>query len=349
MNRSASRKKKKLRVLLLCHEELVPPDSIEGRSDEEIKDYRTEFDVLTTLRELGHEAEALGLGEDIDAIRRAALEYEPDICFNLVVEFHDAQNYDQHVVSYLELHKLDYTGCNPTGLTLARDKALSKKIIGWDGVRVPKFGVFQRGRSVKRPKTLEFPLFVKSINEEASLGISRKSIVSTDKQLAERAQFIHETVGTDAIAEEYIDGREFYVGVIGNERLETFPIWELHIANLPPGVPKIATRRMKWDVAYQKRLGVRNIEADLDPKLAAEISAAAKTVYRSLGLSGYARLDLRMRPDGRFYVLEANPNPDLTFGEDFAESAEAAGTSYEALIQRVLELGLRYRAGWKSD
>jgi D-alanine-D-alanine ligase len=346
MKRSTSRKKK-LRVILLCHEELVPPDSIEGRSDDEIKDYRTEYDVLTALRDLGHDAQPLGLDDDIDAIRRAVLEFEPDLCFNLLVEFHGAANYDQHVVSYLELLRAHYTGCNPTGLTLARDKGLSKKILNWDGLPVPHFGVFGRGKRVSRAKDLEFPLFVKSVNEEASLGISRASIVHDDKKLAERVRFIHETVGTDAIAEEYIEGREFYVGVMGNERLETFPIWELQIPNLPDGVPNIATRRLKWDLSYQKQVGVKNGPADLEKDLAARIATTAKAVYRSLRLSGYARLDLRMRPDGRFYVLEANPNPDLTYGEDFAESAEAGGVPYEELIQRALRLGLQYKADWK--
>jgi D-alanine-D-alanine ligase len=338
----------KRRVLLLCHEELVPPDSIQGLSDEEIKDFRTEFDVLSTLRDLGHEAEALGLDEDIDAIRRACLEYRPDLCFNLVVEFHGAANYDQHVVSHLELLRQDYTGCNPLGLTLARDKALSKKILTWEGLPVPHFGVFPKGRRTKRPPGLELPLFVKSVNEEASLGISRKSIVRTDAALQERVAYVHETVGTDAIAEEYIEGREFYVGVLGNTRLETFPVWELHIPNLPEGAPRIATRRMKWDLAYQKKMGVRNRRADLDARTEAEMAAVAKKVYRALRLSGYARLDVRMRPDGRFYVLEANPNPDLTFGEDFAETAEAAGICYEELIDRLLKLGVDYRAEWKE-
>ena len=341
------RRGKRLRALLLCHEELVPPDSIEGRSDEEISDYRTEFDVLTTMRDLGHEAEVLGVADDPDQIRRAVLEYRPEVCFNLLVEFHGAGNYDQHVVSYLELLKCNYTGCNPLGLTLARDKALSKKILAWHALPVPHFGVFPRGKKARRAADLGFPLFVKSVSEEASLGISRKSIVRDDTQLAERARYIHDKVGTDAIAEEYIEGREFYIGVLGNRRLETFPAWELCIPGLPEGAPRIATRRVKWDIAYQKKLGVKNRRADLPDATQKAMAEVAKAVYRALGLSGYARLDLRMRPDGRFYVLEANPNPDITYGEDFAESAEAGGVSYEELIERVLWLGVEYEADWK--
>ncbi len=342
------RAKKKLRVLLLCHEELVPPDSIDGKSDEEIADYRTEFDVITTLRDLGHEAEVLGVGDEIDLIRRATLEFQPHVCFNLMVEYHGAAHYDQHVASYLELHKLAYTGCNPRGLTLARDKALSKTILAAEGVPVPAFHVFPKGRRTKRPKDLGLPLFVKSVDEEASLGISRKSIVTTDEALQERAAFVHETVGTDAIAEEYIEGREFYVGVLGNRKLEVLPPWELKIHGLPKGAPNIATRRVKWDVAYQKRMQVKNGPADLPEELDRAVREASKATYRALSLSGFARLDFRLRPDGRFYLLEANPNPDLTFGEDFADSAEAAGLSYDELIQRIVELGQRYPAAWKA-
>jgi D-alanine-D-alanine ligase len=350
MNAKKTRRGKKLRIILLCHEELVPPDSIEGLSDEEIKDYRTEFDVLTTMRDLGHEAEPLGMDDDVDAIRRAVLEYEPDLCFNMLVEFHGAANYDQHIASYLELLKIPYTGCNPRGLTLARDKGLSKKILQWEGLPVPDFGVFPMGKKVRRPKDLELPLFVKSVNEEASLGISQKSIVRTDAELEKRVQYIHDKIDTDAIAEEYIEGREFYIGVLGNKKLETFPLWELCIPGLAEGAPNIATRRVKWDVAYQKRLGVKNRRAEgLSTKLEKEIAETAKGVYRALDLSGYARLDVRMRPDGRYYVLEANPNPDLTFGEDFAEGAEAAGVSYEELIERILRLGLDYPAEWKAQ
>ena len=336
------------RVLMLCHEELVPLDSIHGLSDHEISEWRTEFDVLSTLRDLDYEVEPLGVGDDIDLIRQALLEYQPDVCFNLMVEFLGAAGYDQHIPSYLELHRQPYTGCNPRGLTLARDKALSKKILAWHGVPVPHFAVFPRNRRVRRPRSLDFPLFVKSLNEEASLGISRASIVTDDKKLEERVRFVHESVGTDAIAEEYIEGRELYVGVSGHQRLATFPLWELNVPGLPDGAPRIATRRLKWDLTYQRAMQVKNRRAKgLPPKLEAEIAKAAKTAYRVLELSGYARLDVRLRPDGSFFFLEANPNPDLTFGEDFAESAEAGGVSYEDLIQRIVDLGLRYPAEWK--
>ena len=343
------KKKAPLRVILLCHDDLVPRDSIEGLSDEEISEWRTEFDVLSTLRDLGHEAEPFGVGDDVDAIRQAIREFEPDLCFNMMVEFHGAAGYDQHIVSYLELMKVHYTGCNPRGLTLARDKALSKKILHYDDVPVPGFMLVPMGQDPVRPPKLEFPLFVKSATEEASLGISQASIVRDEEKLTERTRFIHENIHTDAIVEEYIDGREFYVGVIGNDELEVFPPWELCIPNLPDGAPVIATRRVKWDIEYQKRMGVKNKRAEgLDKETEERLAWVARRAYRSLGLTGYARIDMRMREDGSAFLLEANPNPDITYGEDFAESAHAVGVSYEELIERILRLGLAYEADWKA-
>ena len=339
----------RLRVQLLCHEDLVPKESIEGLSDEEISEWRTEFDVWTALNDLGHEVSILGVPDDVDAIREGILEFDPHVLFNLTTEFHGAAHYDQHVVSYLELLKRDYTGCNPLGMSLARDKELSKKLLSHDGVPVPAFARFPHGRVVDRPAHLAYPLFVKSAVEEASLGISTESIVHDDDALEDRVLYIHEEIGTDAIAEEYVEGREFYIGVLGNERLKSFPLWELNIPNLPPGEPLIATRQVKWDVAYQQELGIQNAQAEgLDPKLERRIARAAKQAYKTLRLSGYARLDIRMREDGSFFFLEANPNPDITYGEDFAESAEAGGVAYEDLIERILKLGRTYEAGWKD-
>jgi D-alanine-D-alanine ligase len=339
---------KKLRVLALMHDDLVPPDSIEGLSDEEISDWRTEFDVVSTLSDLGHSVMKLGVGDDVAAIRAAVREFKPHVAFNLLVEFHGAATYDQHVASYLELLRTNYTGCNPRGLTLARDKALSKEILTYHRVRVPHHQTFMRGRRVRRLAKLRFPLFVKSVNEEASLGISADSVVRDDEALVERVGWFHDHIGTDAIAEEYIQGREIYVGVLGNTRLQTFPPRELRIENLPKGQPKIATRRVKWDLAYQEKMGVRTEFVDLGPELGREIERTARRAYKSLRMSGYGRMDFRLDEEERLFLLEANPNADLTYGEDFAESAEAAGVSYEALIQKLLGLGMKYRADWKE-
>jgi len=340
---------KKFRVLVLMHEDLVPPRSLEGYTDKEILEWKVEFDVLEGLRELGHEVRPLGVRSDLGVVQTAIEEWKPHIAFNLLEEFHGVAVYDHHVVSYLELMRQPYTGCNPRGLLIAHDKALSKKILTFHRIPTPKFGVYPIGRKVKRPKRLEFPLVVKSATEHASLGISQASVVHNDEKLRERVDFIHSQVMTDAIVEHYVEGRELYVGVIGNQRLQTFPIWEFVFTNPRENVPLIATEKAKWDPEFQQRRGVETHAAEnLSPEIEQAIAKLCKRVYRALDLSGYARMDLRLTPEGRVYVLEANPNPNLEYGEDFAESAEKVGISYDVLLQRIISLGRRFQAPWKA-
>jgi D-alanine-D-alanine ligase len=333
---------KPLRILALMHAELVPPEDASGFDVAEV-DWKTEFDVLTSLRELGHNVLPLGAGEDLGVVRKAIEEYRPDIVFNLLEDFHNVAVFDQNIVSYLELLRIPYTGCNPRGLLLARDKALSKQLLAFHRVPAPEFMLCRRGRKPRRPKRLQFPLIVKSLTQEASAGISQASVVDSDEKLAERVAFIHKTLGTDAITERYIDGRELYVGVVGNERLQVFTIWELFFTKMPDEAWRIATDRVKWNRSYQKRRGIKTGPAELPDDLAARIRHLSKRVYRTLGLSGYARIDFRLSEDGKVYVLEANPNPQLAYGEDFAESAEHAGVSYNALLQRIVNLGRLWR------
>ncbi len=340
--------RKKLKVLVLMHEDLVPPADISGLSEKQVADFRTEYDVIQGLEELGHEVHRLGVGSDLGPIRRAFAELQPDIAFNLLVHFHGVAVYDQHVVSYLELLRKRYTGCNPTGLLLARDKAISKQLLAFHRIRVPRFAVFPLGRKAGRQRKLRYPLVVKSLYEEASLGISQASLVTSDEKLEERVAFMHETFGVDVIAEEYIDGRELYVGVVGNRRLHAFPVWEMMLDQLPENAPRIATRKVKWDLAYQKKYHIDTAAAELPPGMTAQILKISTSIYRVLKMSGYARIDLRLAPDGKVYVLEANPNPDLQRAEDFAQSAKAGGVEYPVLIQRIVNLGLSYQVEWDT-
>jgi len=337
--------KKKLRVLALMHEDLVPPDDVEGLDEKDIAKFRTERDVIAGLRRLGHEVTALGVLDELAPLRRAIQEWKPDIVFNLLEEFHGLTVYDHNVVSYLELMRVPYTGCNPRGLVLARDKALSKKILHYHRIRAPRFAVAPIGRRFRRPKRLEYPLIVKSLIEEASTGISQASLVSTDEKLEERVRFIHQSVRTDAIVEQYVDGREIYAGVIGNHRLTVLPLWELDLHKLPPEVPRIATSTLKWDTDFQTRHDITSGPAENVPEeLERRFRETSKRIYRVLGLSGYARLDYRLSDDGKAHFLEANPNPEIAAVEDFASSAEALDIPYEKLLDRILRLGLRRAA-----
>jgi len=335
----------KLRVLALVHRHLIPPDTVEEGTDITSEPWRTEYDVISTLRGLGHEVQPLGVHDDLGEIRRLVTEWKPHIAFNLLEAFDDVTIFDQNVISYLELLKLPYTGCNPRGLLLARDKSLSKKLLAYHRIPVPEFEVFRIGRPIRRPKRLEFPLIVKSLTQEASIGISQASVVSDEERFVERVRFIHNSIQTDAIAERYIEGRELYVGVIGNERLQVFPVWELRFTKMPEDQKRIATERVKWSHRYQDKHGITTGAARISEAVATQIHKVAKRVYRTLELSGYARVDIRLNEDGRFYVLEANPNPQIAFGEEFAGSAERAGVAYGPLIQRLLNIGLR----WQPD
>ena len=332
---------KKLRVLALVHDHLVPPEDTTGIDVTEAE-WKMEYDVLVTLQEMGHTVRVLGVHDDLTGIRATVGSFKPHIVFNLMEAFADIPTFDQNVVSYLELLHVAYTGCNPRGLVLARDKALSKKLLAYHRIPVPEFTVVRPGRAPVLPKRLSFPCIVKSLFFEASSGISQASVVENEEQLARRVTFIHEKLGTAAIVEQFVDGRELYVGVLGNERLEVFPVWEMSFDKMPENRWKIATERVKWSTQYQKKHGIMTDHATLDPAASERIQRVAKRAYRALDLNGYARIDFRMDEAGRTYVLEANPNPNLAYGEDFAESAEVSGLSYERLLDRIMTLGLRW-------
>jgi D-alanine-D-alanine ligase len=332
---------RKIRVLALVHDHLVPPDDTTGIDVLEAE-WKMEYDVIETLREIGHEVRVLGIHDDLSGIRLAAEDFKPRIVFNLLEAFAGVTTFDQNVVSYLELLRLPYTGCNPRGLILARDKALSKKLLAYHRIPVPEFTVVRRGRKPVLSKRLQFPLIVKSLFFEASTGISQASVVENADQLARRVSFVHESLGTAAIVEQFIDGRELYVGVIGNERLEALPGWEMSFAQMADNRWKIATERVKWSTQYQKRHGIMTEAAALHADAALGIQRIARRAYRALDLNGYARIDVRLDEAGRPFVLEANPNPNMAFGEDFAESAEVHGVSYERLLDRIIALGLRW-------
>jgi D-alanine-D-alanine ligase len=336
---------KRLRVLVLLHPDLVPPDSLKGFSESEINQWKTEYDVVTTLRAAGHEVRPLGVQHELRPIRDEVESWKPHVVFNLLEQFHGEAVYDQNVASYLELLRIPYTGCNPRGLVLARGKDLSKKLLAYHRVPLPAFAVFPMRRKVKRPARLGLPLIVKSLSEDGSYGISQASVVDSDEKLAERVHFIHERIGTAAIAEQYIEGRELYVGVLGNERLRVLPIWELEFGTMAQGGRPIATEKLKHDLDYQERHGTNVGPAkDLSPQLSSGIQKVAKRIYRTLELDGYARIDFRLSADGIPYYIEANPNPEIAQVEEFAAAARHDGLEYTELLHRIVALGIA-RAG----
>jgi len=337
---------RRLRVLVLMHPDLIPPESSKGHSQEEMNVWKTEYDVVSTLRKAGHDVKPLGVHDELKPIRDEVETWKPDVVVTLLEEFHGEAIYDQNVASLLELMRVPYTGCNPRGLMLARGKDLSKTLVHYHRIPVPAFTVFPMRRKVRRPARLQLPLIVKSLNEDGSYGISQASVVDSDDKLAERVNFIHERVGTPAIAEQYIEGREIYVGVIGNDRLRVLPVWELTFGNMAEGDWPIATEKVKHDTGYQERRKILTGPAkDLSPELVARIQGIAKRIYRTLALDGYARIDFRLAADGTPYFLEANPNPEIAESEEFAAAAKHDGIKYRELLHRILALGMQRASG----
>ena len=333
---------KKLRVLVLMHPDHVPPDSLDGLSPQESLALKAEYDIVQCLRTLGHEPHALGVQDEFLPIRDAVEEFKPDVVFNLLEEFHSNMLFDQNVVSLLELLRVPYTGCNPRGLVLARSKSLGKKLLAYHRIPVPDFLVIPRGHRTRRPKRLEFPLIVKSLLEHSSFGIAQASLVRDDEELAERVAFVHDNIGTDAIAEQFIEGREIYVGVLGNDRLVALPPIELVFEKMPANAPLIATAKAKHDVAYQQRRGIALKAAEgIEPDVRERIARLAKRIYKTLELEGYARIDFRLSASNIPYFLDANPNPDISDGEEFASAAALIGMNYGDLISRILSLAVK--------
>jgi len=341
---------RKLRILVAVHETLIPPETLKGHEQSEIDEWRTEYDVVSHLNKAGHDVRCIGLLDSLTELRTTIQEWRPHLVFNLLEEFDGIAKHDQHVVAFLELLRQPYTGCNPRGLMLSRDKVLSKQLLAYHRIPTPQFAVFQRGKRVRLPQKMRYPLFVKSATDDASLGIAQASVCSDPASLKERIEFVHQQTESDALVEEYIEGREIYVGVLGNDRLTTLPVWEMSFGTLPEGQAPIATRKVKWDRRYQVRHGITtNAAGNLSDAVVMQLGRLTKRIYRALHLTGYARMDFRLRADGAVFVLEANANPNLAEEEDLARSARAAGMDYDELLSRILSLGLGYQAAWRAN
>ncbi|MGD9841410.1 MAG: D-alanine--D-alanine ligase [Steroidobacteraceae bacterium] len=335
---------KSQRIVVLVHELLVPPDHIDDCTQQEYDEFSTEFDVVQQLEASGHQVRCLGIGDSLVELTEVINEWHPHVVFNLADEFQGIVSFDQHLVSYLEMLRQPYTGCNPRGLLLSRDKALAKRILSSHGIATPAFAVFAKGQRVTLPVGLNFPLFVKSASDDASLGIAQASMVRDLHSLKQRVEFVHQQTGSLALVEEFIAGRELYVGVIGNQRLQAYPVWEMDFGTADVNGVAIATRKAKWDHDYRERHGIDSHAAkDIDPALEKRIKAMALSGYRALSLTGYARMDFRLSAEGKLFLLEANANPCLTSFDDFAKSAAAAGEDYAALLDHIIQLGKRYR------
>ncbi len=332
---------RKLKILLLFDSAGNPPADQDFTEQLKNPDWKTEADILKTLNDLGHDVRMLGIYDNPHLILQEVKEHPPELIFNLVEHFRDNPSLERNIIALLELLGIPFTGCGLTGVMLCKNKGLTKKILSYHRIDVPDFEIFYRDKPIHRPKKLSFPILIKPLREQASYGISQASFVESDQDFNERIRFTHEKLNRDAIAEEYIEGRELYVSILGNDRLEVFPLREIKFTQIPEEEPKFATYRAKWDDNYRKRWGIKNVFADnLPDGLQEKVEKICKKVYRVLQICGYARLDLRLTPEGKIIILEANPNPMLAEEEDFAESARKQGLDYPTMVQRILNLAL---------
>jgi len=335
------RARKRYKVLVLFDTAGTPPPDQDFSKELKTDDWAAEAHVIGALKKLGHEVRTIGVWDEAGPIIDEIKANPPDVVFNLTEHFNEVSAYDRNVAGLLEMMEVPYTGSSPTGLTLCKNKGMAKELLAYHRIRVPNFAIFSPGAAIRRPKRLKFPLFIKPLKEEGSVGISQGSFVETDEAFEERVRFIHERLGQEALAEEYIDGRELYVSVLGNDHLRVFPYREVIFAEVPDDQPKFATFKAKWDDAYRERWGIRNVFAEPLPNGANQrVANICRAVYRALRIRGYGRIDLRVTSEGEIVILEANPNPNLDRDDEFAQSAMKAGLSYPRMIQRVLTLAL---------
>jgi len=256
--------------------------------------------------------------------------------------FKQRSHLDKNVAWLLEMLDVPYTGASPASLLICNNKALTKTILSFHKIKVPNFHTFYKGHRVWLPKRLTPPLIVKPLCEEASRGISQASVVDNEPMLIERVRYIHQTMNLDAIAEEYVEGRELYVSILGNTRINILPIREMKFGQFPEDEPRIATYKAKWDNDYRRRWGIRNVFAEnLPAELVKRIQDICKRAYRSLNMKCYARFDIRVTSESRVYIIEANANPSLEKIDELARSAEKVGISYTQLIRKILELAFQ--------
>ena len=303
--------RKKLKVLQLFHTASLTPrgyDFKEEFSDPE--NMYTEKDVYQALLENGYEVRLLGIYNDLVPLLDELSDFKPDVIFNLVEVFNDKSHLEKNVAAFLEMLGVAYTGASSDVLAICNNKAISKKILRFHRLRVPRFYTFYKGYRIWRPKMIKLPAIVKPLCEEASRGISLASVVDNDEAFVERIKFIHDHMHMDSIVEEYVEGRELYVGVMGHDRLTVLPSREMKFGQLPEDEPRIATYKAKWDDQYRERWGIKSVFAGkLAEGIEERVIDVCKRAYRALNMRSYIRFDIRVTPEGKVYIIEPNANP----------------------------------------
>lgn len=313
-------------------------DDAQFKREIEEKAEEAEYDVARALIAGGHDVHLIGIGEDIGPVLQKLAAFQPKLVFNGCEGFRGHARHEYAVAAMLDMYGYRYTGSSPTGLLVARNKSLTKKILAYHDIRVPAFAEFHEDDELVRPSELRFPLIVKPLLEDASIGIAQASVVEDDDSLAQRVEFIHTKHHQAAIVEELVEGREVYVGLLGNDDVQVLPLTELTFGEPETSDHRIATYKAKWDEQYRKRKKIKNVFAKgISEELTARIGEICSTAFHALWLQDYGRVDVRLTHDDQVYVLEVNPNPFLAVENEMADAAEKAGMKYNAFIQRLVD------------
>ncbi|MGH9255829.1 MAG: D-alanine--D-alanine ligase family protein [Vicinamibacterales bacterium] len=334
----------KLKIVVLYDRVLVDEGEEPASSDKSpvvrtLDKKEVEAEVAETLVKLGHEPvmyELDGTQKSLLGLARA----DCDLVFNLAESFADDDTSDFKIAAFLELLGKRYTGSGSRGLMLAQDKAVAKKIFAFHGIHTPTFAKCYRGR-LDFSHDLQFPVIVKPAREDGSIGIEFSAVVSSIRELMERMDWLHTNFDSPVLIEEYIEGREMYVGILGNDNLAALPIIELDLSKLPEGTPKIAAAEVKWGKGTKAYRDTKSaIATDLPEETVQLLQQTAVAAYQALELRDYGRVDMRLQPDGHVQVIEVNPNPWLASRAEFAMAARKAGRTYTQLIEEIVELAL---------
>ena len=332
----------KLKIVVLYDRVLVDESEEQAASDKSpvvrtLDKKEVEEEVAEVITKLGHEP----VMYELDGTQKSLLglaKVECDLVFNLAESFADDDTADFKIAAFLELLGKKYTGTGTHGLMLAQDKAVAKKIFAFHGIHTPTFAKSFRGR-LDFSHDLQFPVIVKPAREDGSIGIEFSAVVNSIRELMERIDWLHSNFDSPVLIEEYIDGREMYVGIIGNDKAEALPIVELDLSKLPDGTPRIAAAEVKWGKGTKAYKDTKSaIATDLPEEIVQTLQQTAVAAYQALELRDYGRVDMRLQPDGRVHVIEVNPNPWLSSKAEFAMAARKSGRTYSQLIEEIVEL-----------
>jgi len=332
----------RLKIIVLYDRVLV--DEAEPSADKSpvtrsLDKKEVEEEVAEALIRLGHEAQM----HELDGTPKSLLaltRMECDLVFNLTESFADDDTADFKIAAFLELIGKKYTGSGTHGLLLAQDKAIAKKIFAFHGIHTPVFARSYRGR-LDFSHDLQFPVIVKPAREDGSIGIEFSAVVSSIRELMERMDWLHANFDSPVLIEEYIDGREMYVGVLGNDKREALPVIELDLSKLPDGTPRIAAAEVKWGKGTRAYRDTKSIvPTDLPEETVLSLQQTALAAFQALELRDYGRVDMRLQPDGRVHVIEVNPNPWLSSRAELAMAARKSGRTYPQLVEEIVELAM---------